>query len=536
MKRTILTVLIGICFSETCVAHDDASAGGLVSEVHVGVYSDVGAGASANNLMRVLRDIPGVYVRPVTAAEIRNGVLGQLDALIHPGGSGGKQGRQLGEAGRKVVQQYVADGGGYIGICAGAYLASADYSWSLDLLNAKVLDRQHWARGTGIVDVRFTEDGKRFFRASDSSVRIFYGQGPLLARANRSELPDYTVLATYDSEIAKNGAPSGVMPGTTAIARSMYGKGHVVCFSPHPELTDGLDSMVRQALVHVVHRRHRPVSSWPAQHLTNADLTPDISQKGLPNTEYCAPCAVANVLFQFAERDKLELPQEFGTLPGDSSEQMQRSLAELLGDDDHMKTKSRKGTNRYRLVNGLFGFLREHDCPAPSVSYLGLRLYDRTRLEEDVRSCVISQIGVPRLPHLKRELNQGNGVLILFGSYKPNPDMSDRLERVGGHYVAAVGYGQAADGSVSPESVILHDSNDALMGHKYVQGRVVSSVTELWADGAVLARSDRLVELVNAPIRQDGRIAFLETIFAIQPTKVRQVDQQSAESGRPTKN
>ena len=27
----------------------------------------------------------------------------------------------------------------------------------------------------------------------------------------------------------------GVMPGKTAIARSEYGKGRVICYSPHPE-------------------------------------------------------------------------------------------------------------------------------------------------------------------------------------------------------------------------------------------------------------------------------------------------------------
>jgi hypothetical protein len=58
-------------------------------------------------------------------------------------------------------------------------------------------------------------------------------------------------MATFKTEIAKNGAPQGVMPGTTAIARGEYGLGRVVCFSPHPELTKGLATFVLEAITDV---------------------------------------------------------------------------------------------------------------------------------------------------------------------------------------------------------------------------------------------------------------------------------------------
>ena len=56
------------------------------------------------------------------------------------------------------------------------------------------------------------------------------------------------ILATYNSEIAKKGAPSGVMVGTTAIAAGACGKGRVLCFSPHPEKTKGLEDFVCRAV------------------------------------------------------------------------------------------------------------------------------------------------------------------------------------------------------------------------------------------------------------------------------------------------
>ncbi|HBE97402.1 MAG TPA: hypothetical protein DDW68_09555, partial [Verrucomicrobiales bacterium] len=208
----------------------------------VGVYQDIGSGRSLVDLLETLKKFDNVTVQKLMAADIQAGALADVDVLIHPGGSGGKQGRNLGEAGREKIRRFLHDGGGFIGICAGAYLASADYSWSLDILDAKVIDRKHWARGTGTVVISLSEEG--FLKSDQEELKIFYGQGPLLAPGNKLEIEDYHAVATFKTEIAKNGAPKGVMVGTTAIAQGKFGQGRVVCFSPHPEMTGGLDDLV----------------------------------------------------------------------------------------------------------------------------------------------------------------------------------------------------------------------------------------------------------------------------------------------------
>lgn len=38
------------------------------------------------------------------------------------------------------------------------------------------------------------------------------------------------------------------MKGTTAIARGQFGKGRVICFSPHPEVTRGLEHFIQLAI------------------------------------------------------------------------------------------------------------------------------------------------------------------------------------------------------------------------------------------------------------------------------------------------
>lgn len=229
---------------------------GRPSEIRVAVFNDVGTGKSIKNLSEALADKERFVVTKITAEEVRDGALKNFDILIHPGGSGSKQGKELGEEGREIVRAFVRDGGGFIGICAGAYLASADYDWSLHILDAKVLDRKHWARGTGRVQLALQDEAQTVLGDKRDNVEVYYGQGPLLAPANDPDIVDYTVISTYQSEIAKNGTPRGVMIGTTAIAAAPFGEGRVLCFSPHPEKTDGMEFYIERAVIWVSAHRN----------------------------------------------------------------------------------------------------------------------------------------------------------------------------------------------------------------------------------------------------------------------------------------
>lgn len=223
---------------------------GTPATVRVAVYDDGGGGGvGPSNVEKCLGKEVGAYkYRRVGARDIRDGVLKEVDVLVQPGGSGSKQAEALKPEGREAIKDFVKNGGGYVGICAGSYLATTDYTWSLGILNAKVIDRKHWARGTGEVKIKITDEGKQLLAATDDVVAVYYGQGPLLAPDTKDDLPAYKPLAVYETEIAEKGAPSGVMKGTTAIAAASFGKGRVICISPHPEKTDGLDGFIRHAV------------------------------------------------------------------------------------------------------------------------------------------------------------------------------------------------------------------------------------------------------------------------------------------------
>ena len=223
-------------------------------QLRVAVFDGSGTGkGSAQRMLEVLAQHPKCTVRRVDSHDIRAGVLSQFDVVVHPGGSGSAQAKALGKEGRAAEIKFVDAGGGYLGVCAGAYLASCNYEWSLGVLDAQVIDRKHWRRGVGGVEVEWTELGKRTLAKGSSAAgkqrfEIQYENGPIFLPGEVDDLPDFEALLVYRGELAQNGAPRGVMPSTAAAIRSSFGRGRAMAFSPHPEKTEGLHALLHNAL------------------------------------------------------------------------------------------------------------------------------------------------------------------------------------------------------------------------------------------------------------------------------------------------
>ena len=98
--------------------------------IRVAVFQGEGVGASVNDLLATLRESGNGHleISRINGEAIRNGELSDVDVLVHPGGSGSRQAKNLGEQGRQAVAKFVEQGGGYLGVCAGGYLATNDYS------------------------------------------------------------------------------------------------------------------------------------------------------------------------------------------------------------------------------------------------------------------------------------------------------------------------------------------------------------------------------------------------------------------------
>ena len=220
--------------------------------VRVAIYDDLGAGVgNSKDLERVLAEYDRVATRRVCSLDVNDGVLSQFDVVVHPGGSGSGQARSLGESGRAREVDFIREGGGYLGVCAGGYLAACNYDWSLSILDARTIDTQngHWRRGRAQLEIELTGVGQEFFGVATPRVDVKYANGPIFAPGEREEIPDFEVLAVYRGEVAENGTSKGVMPGTPALIRGPFGRGRAVAFSPHPEDSESLQHFIRDAVL-----------------------------------------------------------------------------------------------------------------------------------------------------------------------------------------------------------------------------------------------------------------------------------------------
>ena len=220
--------------------------------VHAAIYDDLGTSSGgARELDLALASFEGVVTRRVSSLDVNAGVLSQFDVVLHPGGSGSGQASSLGEAGRAKEIEFIRAGGGYLGVCAGGYLAACNYSWSLAILDARTIDTKngHWRRGRAHLEIELTAPGLELFGDREPRFDIKYANGPIWAPGERDEIPDYETLALYRGEVADHGTSKGIMPGTPALIRGAFGKGRAVAFSPHPEGTDGLQHFIGDAVL-----------------------------------------------------------------------------------------------------------------------------------------------------------------------------------------------------------------------------------------------------------------------------------------------
>lgn len=217
--------------------------------VSIAIYDGPGSGGSGiDNVTERAAQLPGASVTRITAEEMPTADLSRFDIVVFSGGSGSAQAKAIGDAGRANVKRFVENGGGFLGICAGAYLATAGYDWSLGIINAKTVSPK-WRRGRTFVDIEVDTAGRSILGEVADTFKCRYANGPIITAMGREDLPPFTTVAWFRSEIAENGTPAGVMVNSPAAAYAPYGKGRVFIVSSHTENTPGLENFVPRALL-----------------------------------------------------------------------------------------------------------------------------------------------------------------------------------------------------------------------------------------------------------------------------------------------
>lgn len=234
-------------------------------------HPDATSEDSPKQALQILRN-NGIQAEYINNRAIRQGKLDEFDLLIFPGGSGGAIATALGIDGCAEVEKFVKNGGGVIGICAGAYLIAKGYSnetsW-LELIDAEILDVANWARGTGNVRVKVEDATHPVTAGFEGVLTAYYYNGPLLAveeppgesffqkllglfkrkkETVETEPLPYDILMTFTSAVQPTEAGQRMI-GTPALVTAEYEEGRCVWFSFHPELTSGMEKLLLQAAI-----------------------------------------------------------------------------------------------------------------------------------------------------------------------------------------------------------------------------------------------------------------------------------------------
>ncbi|QDT97612.1 BPL-N domain-containing protein [Gimesia aquarii] len=214
-------------------------------KIRLAIYHGPGAVSSSGHdpvwIQHTLRFVPGFQTSLIGPVEIQAGKLSQFDVLLVGGGLSNRQSKGLGRRGRDSIKKFVKAGGGYVGICAGMFLACSSSDYRLGLLP---IDS---ASCSGIGKIKLDFDADREIQIKGTYPAKFSG-GPVKVRKLDPSEKNVKILAYFRSEPLEK-TTSRKLTDSPAIVSGNYGKGRVLLFSPHCERAPG----PRSAFVNAIH-------------------------------------------------------------------------------------------------------------------------------------------------------------------------------------------------------------------------------------------------------------------------------------------
>lgn len=109
----------------------------ITKNINIALFDGEGAGIPGEaHVLSVLAPYPTIHVEKLAPSQIRSDTLSSFDVVIFSGGASHTQAHTLGDDGLEAVRIFIENGGGYLGICAGAHLAVAGSPLGLGIVNA----------------------------------------------------------------------------------------------------------------------------------------------------------------------------------------------------------------------------------------------------------------------------------------------------------------------------------------------------------------------------------------------------------------
>lgn len=229
---------------------------------NIGIYNDTsfprgGAWPEGLTAIKAMLDSYGYTHEDITPADLNSSTLalGSLyKMVIFGGGWSGGYNTSVGETGYNNIRTFVSGGGGYFGICAGAYFAADRIVWKpnfpdpvevydfpLNLFNGlglgPVLSIKEWDASTGCTSVitrgaamTSVSVDNSVLPGIDTSLNILYYGGPAFFSHPFATSDGFTVAAAYS-------IPGDPLDGAPAMITYNYGAGKVFLSGPHPEVS-----------------------------------------------------------------------------------------------------------------------------------------------------------------------------------------------------------------------------------------------------------------------------------------------------------
>ena len=250
----------------------------------------------------------------VGVPEILQGALAQADVLVVGGGFVTLQSNGLGKEGREAIVKFVQNGGGFVGICAGACLGSSGSGkWNhLELLPVEIAATY-----------------------LECFTPLVWSAGPLgVARVENADMhggpsfklmnPDsdsITVWARFERNETSKEKGECQIKDTPAVISGIHGKGRVVLTSTHcerpPSPATIFPEMVRWSAPSV-----SPEGGNRDQTTTALDPFVGVVAQQQMGDNACGPCALINSLLQ--SKDTPSLSMLAGTDPLDKARDFAR--------------------------------------------------------------------------------------------------------------------------------------------------------------------------------------------------------------------
>lgn len=233
MKRwfvLIVTILAG--------CHVPAYLPAPSGKINVAVYADSGCWKTSITACVEMFEWMGYEVTEVNAQHIQQDGLAGFSILCVPGGNMYVYSTSLGSKGINTIRRFVKEGGGYIGICGGAYIAGREVYWKGNRLDMEPLaifpgvtrgpdDALVPYPDLGMVQIN-VDTNHPVTRGEPDSAWIAYYWGPVLYPDSETE-SGMAVLGRYNAI------------GDPAMIAFTYGKGRAFIIGTHPEIEEDSD-------------------------------------------------------------------------------------------------------------------------------------------------------------------------------------------------------------------------------------------------------------------------------------------------------